>query len=111
MKKPKKPLSPLQQNRLLKLILGLVAVSAVWLLFAPGTGVYSLLKLRNKAMQLEEQNEHLLNANKKLLVEIDRLENDKEYLEQIARKKYGLLKQNEQVFDFSSRKKSERKEQ
>ena len=32
-KKPKKPLTPLQQNRLLKIILGLVVVSALWILF------------------------------------------------------------------------------
>lgn len=103
--KPKKPLTPLQQNRLLKIILGLVIISICWLLFAPGTGVYSLLKLRNKAIQLEKQNEALMSTNEQLQAEIDRVKNDKDYLEQIAREKYGLLKKNEQVFDFSKPKK------
>jgi len=100
-KRPKKPLTPLQQNRLLKIILVLVISSILWLLFAPGTGVYSLLKLRNKALELEKQTVELNRTNKELQAEIDRLKNDPGYLEQIAREKYGLLKKNEQVFDFS----------
>ena len=104
-KKPKKPLTPLQQNRLLKIILLLVAFSVAWVLFAPGTGVFSLLKLRNRALELEIQNKELQRVNTELKAEIDRLKNDEEHLERIAREKYGLLKKNEQVFDFSSNKK------
>jgi cell division protein FtsB len=100
-KKPKKPLTPLQQNRLLKIILGLVVVSALWILFAPGTGVYSLLKLRNQAIELEKQTRELTLINEELRAEIERLNNDTAYLEQIAREKYGMLKKNERVFDFS----------
>lgn len=100
-KKPKKPLTPLQENKLLKIVLGLVLVSILWLLFAPGTGMYSLIKLRDKATRLEQQTEELIRSNEGLRAEIDRLKNDTEYLEQIAREKYGLLKKNEHVFDFS----------
>lgn len=100
-KRPKKPLTPLQQNRLLKLILVLVVLSVTWVLFAPGTGVFSLLKLRNRALELEIRNEELLRVNTELQAEINRLKNDEEYLERIAREKYGLLRKNEQVFDFS----------
>ena len=107
-KKPKKPLTPLQQNRLLKIILGLVVASLLWILFAPGTGVYSLLKLRNQAFELEELTRELTANNETLRAEIDRLKNDRAYLEQIAREKYGMLKKNERVFDFSqSREKNE----
>ncbi len=107
-KKPKKPLTPLQQNRLLKIILGLVVASLLWILFAPGTGVYSLLKLRNQAFELEELTRELTANNETLRAEIDRLKNDRTYLEQIAREKYGMLKKNERVFDFSqSREKDE----
>ncbi len=94
-------MTPLQQNRLLKIILGLVVFSILWLSFAPTTGIYHLLKLRSRAAELEDQNIELLETNRKLQAEIDRIRNDKKYLEEIARKKYGLLKKNEQVFDFS----------
>lgn len=100
-KKPKKPLTPLQQNRLLKIVLGLVLVSVLWLLLAPGTGVYSLLKLRSRSLELQQQNEQLRRSNVELRAEIERLTTDAAYLERIAREKYGLLKKNEQVFDFS----------
>ena len=100
-KKPKKKLTPLQENRLLKIIIILIIGAFVWLLFAPGTGVYSLLKLRNKASRLEVETRELSQDNEELRAEIDRLKNDTEYLEQIAREKYGLVKKNEQVFDFS----------
>lgn len=100
-RKPKKKLTPLQENRLLKIILGLVVVSFLWLLLAPGTGVYSLLKARNKVSNLEAETQELIRANEELRAEIDRLKNDPEYLERIAREKYGLMKKNEQVFDFS----------
>ena len=100
-RKPKKKLTPLQQNRLLKVVLVLVIASILWLLFAPGTGMYSLLKLRSKASRLEVETQELSRTNDELRQEIERLKNDPEYLEQIAREKYGLVKKNEQVFDFS----------
>ena len=100
-KKPKKKLTPLQENRLLKIIIVIVVLTIVWLLFAPGTGVYSLVKQNNKMAELERQTEILINSNEELRAEIERLKHDQAYLEQVAREKYGLLKKNERVFDFS----------
>ena len=100
-KKPKKKLTPLQENRLLKIIIVLVVLTIVWLLFAPGTGVYSLVKQNNRTAELERQTEVLIKSNEELRAEIERLKHDQAYLEQVAREKYGLLKKNERVFDFS----------
>ncbi len=100
-KKPKKKLTPLQENRLLKIIIALVVLTFVWLLFAPGTGVYSLVKQRSRTAELERQSEALIKTNEELRAEIERLKHDQAYLEQVAREKYGLLKKNERVFDFS----------
>ena len=100
-KKPKKKLTPLQENRLLKIIIVLVFMTIVWLLFAPGTGVYNLMKQNNKMAELERQTEILTKSNEELRAEIERLKHDQAYLEQVAREKYGLLKKNERVFDFS----------
>jgi len=109
-RKPKKKLTPLQENRLLKIILVLVLASLAWLLYAPGTGVYSLLKMRSKVATLETETRELVQSNEKLQAEIERLKNDPVYLEEIAREKYGLIKKNEQVFDFSSPQKSSKKD-
>ncbi len=100
-KKPKKKLTPLQQNRLLKISLVLAGLVMLWLLVSPQTGVYGLLKLRQEAAQLERQTELLIRSNEELLEEIERLKHDPDYLERVAREKYGMLRKNEQVFDFS----------
>ena len=61
-----------------------------------------LKTLRQETIQLEQE-------NTRLQAEIDLLQNDSEYLEDIARKDYGLLKKNEQVYDFSRTKPKEQK--
>lgn len=77
------------------------ATALLWLLFAPGNGLFSLLRQRSDLRDLQQQTEDLRRENAKLAEEIDRLENDTAYLEEVARKDYGLLKKNEQVYDFS----------
>ncbi|MEJ2137223.1 MAG: septum formation initiator family protein, partial [Desulfofustis sp.] len=88
-------------NRLLKIVIALIVVAVAWLLFAPGTGVYSLIKQRSRTAALEQQTEELIKTNEDLRAEIERLKHDQAYLEKVAREKYGLLKKNERVFDFS----------
>ena len=100
-KKPKKKLTPLQENRLLKIVIVLIGLAVVWLCFAPGTGVYSLIKQNSRTTELQQQTEALIQSNEELRAEIERLKHDQAYLEQVAREKYGLLKKNERVFDFS----------
>ncbi len=102
-KKPKKKLTQLQENRLLKTVVVLISAALLWLLFAPGTGVYSLVKMRSRTAALERQTEELIRSNEALRAEIERLKHDEAYLEQVAREKYGLLKKNERVFDFSNK--------
>jgi cell division protein FtsB len=104
-RKPKKKLTPLQENRLLKIIILLIGGSVLWLLFAPRTGVYSLIKLRSETTRLEEQTRELVKTNEELRAQIERLKHDEAYLEQVAREKYGLLKKSERVFDFSTNQK------
>lgn len=106
-RKPKKKLTPLQENRLLKIIIVLIIVAVIWLLFAPGTGLYSLMKQRRITAELQEQTEALMEKNEELRAEIERLKHDDAYLEQVAREKYGLLKKNERVFDFSKESKED----
>jgi len=106
-KRPKKKLTPLQENRLLKIIIVLIIIAVIWLLCAPGTGLYSLMKQRRITADLEKQTNELEQTNEQLRAEIDRLIHDDAYLEQVAREKYGLLKKNERVFDFSTKRKED----
>ena len=61
--------------------------------------------MRKQVSALILQNRQLEQRNRELAAEIERLRTDDTYLEELARKKYGLLKDNETVYEFASRKK------
>lgn len=73
----------------------------LWLLLAPQSGLVELLKKRSTLNTLESETEAIAIENRRLQAEIERLENDKEYLEEVARRDYDMLKPNERVYDFS----------
>jgi len=97
----KKRISPRQEGLLLKIVLALLLVAVLWIIFSPGAGLVTLQGHRSDLGQLERKNTELEQENRDLQIEIDRLQNDPEYLEEVARKEYGLLRKNEKVFDFS----------
>jgi len=98
---PQKRVSSQDQGRRLKIILALVLVAVMWIIFSPGTGLLSLMGYRSELTQLQQKATELEKENSELQAKINRLQNDTEYLEEVARKEYGLLRKNERVFDFS----------
>lgn len=101
---PKRKLSPMQQARLLKISLALLLLFVLWMIFAPGSGLVAIWKKRSELQSLQEQNQQLEVANTQLQKEIDKLQNDPAYLEEIARREHNLLKKNERVFEFAPKK-------
>lgn len=88
------------ERRLVKRIIFIVAmVSILWLLFAPNRGLIHYRQLQKEIKSLAQENKDLNERNSDLQKEIDRLHNDDAYLEELARKKYGLLKENETVYE------------
>ena len=100
-RKIKRSLSPLQQTRLVKITLLLLIVAVLWLLFAPKMGIVSLYTQKGRLHALEVKKVELEKENAVLRLEIDRIQNDIDYFEYLARKKHGLVKENEIIFDFS----------
>jgi len=107
--KPRQKLSPIQEKRLLKITIALVLIALLWVLFSPRAGVLALLKHRSELKQLQQQTLALEKENARLQDEIDRMQNDTEYLEEVARKDYGLVRKNELIYDFSKKKPTEKK--
>ena len=103
--KPKTSLSLLQRKRLRRICFGLVAAMILWILFAPGRGLYHLHQRSKYLAELEEESQKLVQQNSDINRDIERLQSDDEYLEQVAREEHGMLKDNEMVFDFSKKKK------
>ena len=101
---PKRKLSPLQHTRLLRISVVLLLLFLAWVLFSPGSGVVAIWRKRTDLHSLEQQNRQLETANAQLQQEIDKLQNDPAYLEDIARREHNLLKKNERVFEFAPKK-------
>lgn len=92
----------LHDKKLMWLLGGLVACCLVlWILFAPGRGLISYLQLRREVATLTEENTRLQGKMAELNAEMQKLKSDNAYLEQVARGKYGMLKKDEMIFDFS----------
>lgn len=100
----RKKMASTRVNRRFRLILLLVACAFLWLFFAPETGFLSLLKQRNELKSLQLETQQLAENNEELKRMIEKLKNDNEYLEKLAREKQGMIKENEIIFEFSKKK-------
>ncbi len=100
-KKPSQRISPKQERLFYRIVAFLVLIALLWIVFAPGSGLFGYYRSRAKLTQLQNDVSLLEKENSQLRTENDRLRNDPVYLEKIAREKYNLLKKNERVFDFS----------
>jgi len=95
-----------QDKKMLWILGALVAVFfLLWVLFAPERGLLQYLQLKKEIAALTEENSRLETRNTELSEDINRLRSDDRYLEEVARKKHGLLKKNETVFEFEPPKK------
>jgi len=92
-----------QQLSYVGLFLGLLLL--LWIVFAPNRGIVALYKAKKEIMMLEEENKRLAGENKVLQEEINRLQDDPAYLEEKARKEYGMLKENEVLYIFKKKEK------
>ncbi len=60
-------------------------------------GLVDLNLLRQEQNSLQESNEQLSRENLSLSVEIDRLENDPGYIEDVARRELGMIRKDELI--------------
>jgi cell division protein FtsB len=97
------PLSPLQRKKILRLALLLLFVLFLALFLTPGKGLYFLRKQKKEVSEISAEKLELTIKNDELREDIQKLQTDMNYLEEVARKQHGMLKKDEKVFDFSSR--------
>ena len=75
----------------------------LWVVFAPNRGIIALYRAKAEISRLQAENRRLAEENKILQDEISRLQDDPEYLEEKARKEYGMLKENEVLYIFKKK--------
>ncbi len=95
----------MQRKRLFRISLGVMIVALLWLFFAPGRGIFHLHQRSKYLAEIKAQNQGLVQQNSDIDRDIERLQSDEEYLEQVAREEHGMLKDNEMVFDFNKKEK------
>jgi len=61
-------------------------------------GIISRVRLESEKKQLEEQFQTEINKSEELQKEINELNNSENKIEKVAREKYGLTKEGEQIY-------------
>lgn len=95
-----------QEKKLLPAIgLFLLILVILWVVYAPNRGILALYRSQKEIELLAVENQRLAEENKALQEEINRLQKDPGYLEEKARKEYGMLKENEVLYIFKKKEK------
>lgn len=81
----------------------LLLLLILWIVSAPDLGFMALFRSKEEIARLQNENKKLAEENKALQEEINRLRKDPAYLEEKARKEYGLLKDNEMLYIFKKK--------
>ncbi len=94
-----KQLNRREGRRLTLIAFLLVCLTLGWIIFST-YGVRRYYKLCKEINVVKAENQRLKEENKNIRRELDRLKNDPAYREEVARKKFGLIKKNEIIFDL-----------
>lgn len=79
-------------------------VVGAWSVFGP-YGALKYYRVTKEKNEILAQNETLRKANADLRQEISKLKNNRVYLEELARRQFGLIKKNEVIYEFPVKKK------
>ncbi len=88
----------LKKRRSLLFLLFLLAIAFTLTLLYGNQGFFHLKLLEAEKTKLESANQDVKQENKLLLEKIERIKNDPEYIEDVARKKLGLVRPNEVIY-------------
>jgi cell division protein FtsB len=70
-------------------------------------GLLRIYHLRKEKQEIQKNLEFFKSENEKLKREIEALRSDRRYLESIARRDFGLVRQNEIIYQFPKQDKKE----
>jgi cell division protein FtsB len=90
-----------KKNRLFLLILIPLLVLGAFTFFGE-KGILHLFHLQKEVARIKESNIKLEEENQKLREEVIRLQRDKRYIEEIARKELGMVKEGEIIYQFDT---------
>jgi cell division protein FtsB len=78
-------------------VLALIVVLLFLVVFSEN-GLFDCVRLKNRVKAMDNSMKQLENENIVLKAEIDRLQKDDQYLEEVARKRFGFIREGEKVY-------------
>ena len=86
------------QKKFIRGILFLIAITLLVVFVFGDHGLFQLYKLKKERAEIQKHISQLRENREVLISEKNRLENDLEYIEKLAREKYRMAKPGEKVF-------------
>ena len=86
------------QKKLIRGVLFLIAITLLVVFVFGDHGLFQLYKLKKERAKIQKHISQLRESREMLISEKNRLENDLEYIEKLAREKYRMAKPGEKVF-------------
>jgi len=93
------------QRKFVRGVLLLIGVTLLIIFIFGDHGIFQLYKLKREREQVQTHITQLRENREKLIAEKNRLENDLEYIEKLARERFRMAKPGEKVFKVISGKK------
>ena len=91
------------QNR--NIIFPIILVFGGMLLLFSDMGIVTWYQLREERRHIQMEIDLLINKEKDLTVELDRLKNDDDYIKKIAQERFHMIKPGEKIFRVIDRRK------
>jgi len=89
----------LRKKPALFLVLFLLLILGFFAFFGD-KGILHLLRMEKELVRIREMNTKVEEENRKLRGEVTRLQHEKRYIEEIARKELGMVKEGEIIYQF-----------
>ena len=86
------------QKKFIRGVLFLIAITLLVVFVFGDHGIFQLYKLKKERAEIQKHISQLRENREVLMSEKNRLENDLEYIEKLAREKYRMAKPGEKVF-------------
>ena len=95
------------QRQFVRGVLFLIGVTILIIFIFGDHGLFQLYKLKQERKQVQIHITQLRENREKLIAEKNRLENDLDYIEKLARERFKMAKTGEKVFKVVPKKKTE----
>jgi cell division protein FtsL len=89
----------MRKKRILLLVVGFLLILGL-LTFFGEKGILHTMRLQRELAKIQEDNRQIEMENQKLKEEVRRLKVEKRYIEEIARKELGMVKEGEVIYQF-----------